>query len=353
MACSFTLVVPMSAVPIDYEFDQAPAAGSSVEIFPGLRWVRQPLPIALDHINLWLLYDADTFSIVDTGINTGSSRRVWQEVLNQCVSDRRADKIVATHLHPDHIGLAGWLCETYERPLWMTRAEYLMCRLLCEDTGKPAPSAGVDFYRASGMDEQALERYQASFGRFGQVVWPLPQNYVRIQHGDQLTLGPYTFEIVVGSGHSPEHACLYCDELGVVISGDQILPSISSIVAVWPTEPEANPLKHWLDSCHYLKDRFPDDTLVLPSHGLPFRGAARRLQALIDHHEQRLEALQARCREPQRAVDVFDVLFNSPIDGSNMIMAVGESLAHFNYLRELGTVNRRTDESGVHWYERA
>lgn len=351
MAPCLLPVSTMSLPTLTFEYTSAPDAGSSMEILPGLHWLRQPLPMSLNHINVWLLHDDNTFAIVDTGINSKTSRGIWEALLKELVPTHRADKVVATHLHPDHVGLAGWLCNRLQTSLWMTRAEYFQCRVLCEDTGRPAPVEGVNFYRAAGVDATALTRYQESFGRFGQVVSPLPQNYVRIQHGDRLRLGRHDWEVVIGSGHSPEHACLYSETINTVISGDQILPSISSIVAVWPTEPEANPLHDWLHSCRFLQDRFPRDALVLPSHGIPFRGIRHRLQELIVHHEEKLDALDACCRQPQRAVDVFELLFRTRIDHTNLIMAVGEAVAHFNYLRQTGVIRRYT-EDGVHWYER-
>lgn len=308
--------------------------------------------MALDHINVWLLHDDTTFSIVDTGINSRTSKRIWTEVLASCVPDHKIDKVIGTHLHPDHIGLAGWLCRTLQCSLWMTSKEYFLCRLLCEDTGKPAPTEGISYYQACGLDADAIAQYQASFGGFGKVVSTLPQNFIRMEDGDTLRIGPYDWEVVVGSGHSPEHACLFSESINTLISGDQILPTISSIVAVWPTEPEANPLRNWLDSCRRLLNQLPSDVLVLPSHGLPFRGVKPRLQWLIDHHEEKLELLHNYSDRPRRAIDVFDILFKSTINHSNRIMAIGEAIAHYNYLRYKGLVTRHTDPHGVHWYQK-
>ncbi|NNF15994.1 MAG: MBL fold metallo-hydrolase [Gammaproteobacteria bacterium] len=341
----------MSTAATAYALDAAPPAGSSVEIVTGLHWVRQPLPMSLDHINVWLLHDDRKFAIVDTGIDSRTSRKIWQRILRECVPDLTVDKIVATHLHPDHVGLAGWLCKSLDAPLWMTRSEYLLCRVLCNDTGQAAPDEALRFYHAAGMDAQSLEHYRQTFGRFGKLVSPLPQNYRRIRHGDTMQLGPFDWEVVVGRGHSPEHACLYSEEIDTLISGDQILPTISSIVAVWPTEPDANPLLSWLDSCRFLQHRFADTTLVLPSHGLPFRGIARRMHELIVHHEQKLAALADYCAQPQRAVDVFSLLFKAEIDDGNLVMAIGETVAHFNYLCNAGILQRDTDAQGVHWYQ--
>ncbi len=224
-------------------------------------------------------------------------------------------------MHPDHIGLAGWLVRKFGVELWITRTEFLMCRNLVSDTGQEAPQEGVRFYRAAGFTDELIEGYRARFGGFGHGVYRLPNSYRRIQHGGEIEIGGRVWRVVVGNGHSPEHACLWCPEINVVISGDQLLPRISSNVSVHPTEPEANPLQDWLDSCARLKALLPADVLVLPSHNEPFRGAHLRLAELIEGHERGMESLVALCAEPRRAVDVFPALFRAKITGGNYGMA--------------------------------
>ncbi|MEM7081841.1 MAG: MBL fold metallo-hydrolase [Pseudomonadota bacterium] len=339
----------MSQPVIRYAFDQAPAVGDATEIFPGLLWARLGLPMALDHINVWISRSDQQSVIIDTGINTRTSKETWQTLFSKYVAPRTLAKVVATHLHPDHVGLAGWLTREHDCELYMTRSEYLLCRTLCFDSSLEIPEEALAFYRAAGITEEQLKLYSSMYGGFGRAVTPLPQSYRRLQEGDTLDLCDETWTILVGNGHSPEHACLFNAERNVLISGDQILPRISSIIAVWPTEPEADPLGDWLQSCRRFAHDVAADTLVLPSHGLPFYGAPARLRQLIDHHESSLEQLFARCSTPQRAIDVFDVLFHSAIDDSNRVMAVGETMAHFNHLRHQGRIERERID-GVDWY---
>jgi glyoxylase-like metal-dependent hydrolase (beta-lactamase superfamily II) len=259
-------------------------------------------------------------------------------------------RVITTHLHPDHAGCAGWLTEEFGVDLWMPREEYLLCRILVADTGRPAPDAGVRFYKAAGFAADSMTQYQKMFGMFGKYVAALPESYTRLKDGDMLRIGANDWEVVVGRGHSPEHACLLCARLNVLISGDQLLPTISSNVSVYPTEPAGNPLRDWLDSLKTMRERTPADVLVLPSHGKPFRGAHQRLQSLIDEHHDCLAELETMCREPRRAVDVFPALFKSPINDNNLIMAAGESIAHLNYLLDAGRLTVATDPEGVKWY---
>jgi len=337
--------------PIRYEFDFQPDLGESVDILPGLKWLRLPLPFMLGHINVWLLEDGGGWAIVDTGIHTGLTRNTWENVFDRQLANAPVSKILVTHLHPDHAGCAGWLCESHDVELYMTSQEYFLCRILVSDTGLPAPREGRRFYRAAGFDEEHMTRYVEMFGGFGKVVAQLPQSYRRLYEGQTVQIGPTAWQVITTRGHSPEHACLFDPARNILISGDQVLPTISSNVSVFPTEPAANPLAEWFDSLHRLKTRLPPDVLVLPSHGRPFRGVMARLDALIEEHETGLENLRRLCRRPQRAVDVFPALFKSAITDSNLMMATGEAIAHLHYLSFVGEMDVDTDDDGVRWYQ--
>lgn len=337
---------------IRYEFDARPETGDSMPIADGIHWLRMPLPFSLGHINLWLLEDDTGWAVVDTGIHTDHSKEVWQQTITALMAEKPIRHVVVTHLHPDHVGCAGWLTDEYDIDLWMTREEYLLCRVLVADTGRAAPEEGVSFYHAAGFPPEALTSYQKMFGMFGKYVAPLPEAYMRLRHGDCLDFAGHRWQVVVGRGHSVEHACFYDAGRRLFISGDQLLPTISSNVSVYPTEPGANPLEDWLESLRMLKATLPEDVLVLPAHGKPFRGAHGRLDELIREHLDGCDALLELCREPQRALDTFGALFKSRISDSNLIMATGEAIAHLNYLIRQGAIAREPDADGVNWYRR-
>ncbi|WP_425261894.1 MBL fold metallo-hydrolase [Rubrivivax sp. RP6-9] len=343
-------------VPLVYPFEAPPQRGQSLQVLPGVFWVRMPLPYALDHINLWVLDDGEGWAIVDTGTRTDEVAAVWRDLFSKAPDSRSVSRVFVTHMHPDHVGMAGWLTRRFGVRLWMSRLEYMNCRVVLADTGREAPPDGTAFYRRAGWGDAALERYRVRFGSFGNHVHALPDSYRRLQDGETLRIGAHDWQVVMGSGHSPEHACLYCPGLKLFISGDQVLPRISSNVSVYPLEPDADPLADWLASLQTIRARVPDDVLVLPSHNDVFRGLHARLDALEQGQAKALERLRRRLTEPRRAIDVFGALFARAIgegDEHLLGMATGESVACLNHLWHRGEVLREADADGVWWYRLA
>lgn len=341
-------------MPLVYPCGEPPAAGATREVAPGVLWVRMPLPFDLKWINLWLLEDEGGWLVVDTGVATAETRGHWDTLFaSEALGGRPASRVLVTHMHPDHLGLAGWLTDRFRCGLWMSRLEYAVGRMLLGDTGREAPDDAIAFYRAAGWDEEALASYRRRFGFFGRLVGPMPDSFRRVTAGDRLRIGGRPWQVLGGNGHSPEHLCLYSPDLNVVISGDQLLPRISSNVSVFPTEPEADPLTDWLESCARLKAALPADVLVLPAHNEPFTGAHDRLQELIDGHELCLRRLERRLETgPQRAVDVFGALFPGTVTREVLGFATGEAIAHLNCLRARGKATRAADGEGVWRYRR-
>jgi glyoxylase-like metal-dependent hydrolase (beta-lactamase superfamily II) len=338
---------------LDYPFEQLPQRGHTIEVAPGVHWLRMPLPFALDHINLWALDDGEGWALVDTGVRTEDTAAAWRELFANAPDNRPLTRVFVTHMHPDHVGMAGWLTRKFGVRLWMTRLEYLTCRVMVSDTGREAPDDALRFYRRAGWNEAAIEAYHARFGNFGKHIHVLPDSFRRLHDGEELRIGAHAWRVIVGNGHSPEHACLYCPDLKLLISGDQVLPRISSNVSVYPIEPDADPMSDWLASLDKIEREVPDDVLVLPSHNECFRGLHARIRWLRRGQHRALDRLRRTLKEPKRAVDVFGALFARSITDDDVPllgMATGESIACLHHLLARGDITCNDDASGVAWY---
>ena len=315
-----------------------PATDTLFEVADGVFWLRMPLPFSLDHINLWVLDDGAGWAIVDTGLNTGAGKKTWEGLFAGVLAGKPVTRVIVTHYHPDHLGLAGWLCERWDVPLEIARTEYLLARTLTLDVRPAPPREAVAFYARSGWPAERLAAFETqSWGGFSKVVSPLPAGFVRLQDGDALNIGGRTWRIVTGRGHSPEHSCLVAD--GLMIAGDQVLPRITSNVSVYPTEPRADPLRDWLDSIEALRG-VDAGVRVLPAHNEPFDGLHTRLDQLRDDHLDKLAKLEAFCATPRTAFETFPVLFRRPVGPDSTMAATGEALAHLHWLEARGVVQR-------------
>jgi len=335
-----------------YPCGEPPEPGTVKEVADGVLWVRMPLPFALKWINLWLLRDGDGWAIVDTGVALEETRAYWRTIIEDVLGGAKITRVFVTHMHPDHVGLAGWLTRKYQCRLWMSRLEYISCRMLVADTGREAPDEGTTFYQQAGWSEDSIDTYRVRFGGFGKGVSRMPDAYRRLSDGETIDIGGREWAVIMGCGHSPEHACLYQKDLSVLISGDQVLPRISSNVSIFPTEPDADPLTDWLDSCRKLRGLVPDETFILPAHNEPFVGVQKRLTDLIEGHEIGLSRILDILDEPKRVVDTFSALFKRPIGPDILGMATGEAGAHLNTLRARGLIDRTVGEDGVARYAR-
>ncbi|MEM6683555.1 MAG: MBL fold metallo-hydrolase [Pseudomonadota bacterium] len=337
---------------LDYPFPDIPPGGTTITVAPGVHWLRMPLPFGLDHVNLWVLDDGDGVVIIDSAVKTPDVQALWQQVFDSHIGARPVHKIIITHFHPDHVGLAGWLHEKTGAPLYMSRTEYLMTRMLCLDVRAEPPREVMDFYTSAGWSEGLLSEYRSGgYGNFSKGVAPLPTSYQRLKDNDSVSINGVAWQVIIGAGHSPEHVCLYSSALDVLIAGDQVLPRISSNVSVYATEPDGDPLADWLRSLHKLKS-VPDSCLVLPSHNEPFYGLHERLDSLISGHCAKLERLARQLEQPKTAYETLDTLFGRRFDNTMVIsMATGESLAHLRFLEGCGLIERRA-EGDIDYYQR-
>ncbi len=337
---------------LDYPFgDTLPAPGVPLPLVTGVNWLRMPLPFALDHINLWLLSDeldgVQGWSAIDCGVANDPTRAAWEQVFAGGMDQLPLLRVVATHCHPDHVGLAEWLCTRWQAPLWMTTGEYAFARIMSAALPGVDGKAALSHFKRHGLiDPALLEQMQGRKNYYPSLVPAVPAAYTRMQDGQQIDIGGHRWRVITGFGHAPEHAALYCADLNVLITGDMVLPRISTNVSVFAIEPESNPLQLYLDSLGKFAD-LPQDTLVLPSHGKPFRGLHQRIAQLRDHHRERLAEVVVACRTWQSAADIVPMMFRRALDVHQLSFALGEALAHLHHLWHGGMLRRETGSDGV------
>ena len=338
---------------LQYPFgDTLPAPGSTMELAPGLRWLRMPLPFALDHINLWLLRDCiegkQGWTIIDCGICRDEVKALWTELFKTQLDGLPVLRVIVTHMHPDHTGLASWLCEQWNVPLYMSMTDYMTAKLWTVSKGGASggESAARHLGRHGMVDPEALQQVRERAGYYPSLVPSMPPSYIRLLHGSALTINGYRWEAIVGYGHAPEHISLYCADLNVLISGDMVLPRISTNVSVFDYEPLANPLPLYLDSLNAF-NHLPADTLVLPSHGKVFTGLHERIAQQHAHHADRLDEVLTACITPQSTTDILPVLFKRKLDLHQTTFAMGEAIAHLHALYFEGKLSRSLDADGI------
>lgn len=339
--------------PLHHPFDTPPALGSAQTVVPGVLWIRLALPFQLDHINVWALDDGvKGWTVVDSGLGDHRTRDSWEALFVSALKGRPIARVIATHFHPDHIGAAGWLVERTGASFASSLTEWLFARALSVPSTPTMDRTVEHFYRRSGLDDDTLTAVLGRTNAYTRGVPTVPPTLTRLRAGDRLPIGSGSWRVVGGGGHTAEPVSLHDAERGLLISGDQILPRISPNISVWPTEPDADPLSEYLDSLTAWSE-LPTDTLVLPSHGLPFQGLHARASALRDHHMERLEEIAAQCATPHTAAMVTRTLFNRPLDAHQMVFAMGESIAHLNHLIHRGILTRCTGSNGIDLYQRA
>ena len=336
-----------------YPWADAPDHGSAIEVAPGVLWFRLPLPMKLDHINVYALDDGDGWTVIDSGFASRKSKGIWQQMMDGPLKGKPIRRVVVTHHHPDHVGLAGWLQSDFGAELVTTRTAWLFARMLTLDVQDMPVTETLAFWRSAGMDKAVFDQRASERPfNFGDIVAPMPLGYTRIRQGDVIQMGGRTWDIHIGNGHAPEHATFWSRDDNLVISGDQILPSISPNIGVYATEPMADPIGDWLEACERLAPLAREDHLVLGGHKLPFTGLPLRMQQLIDNHHGALKRLLDYIDTPKAAAECFAPLFKRTIGEGEYGLALVEAIAHLSHLYQDGRASRTKRADGAWVYQR-
>ncbi len=339
--------VPESGARLDYPWETPPPPGEALEVADGILWLRLPLPMALDHVNVYALDDGDGWTIVDTGFDSRKMRAAWDALLAVPLGAKPVTRVVVTHHHPDHVGLAGWFQEQGAE-LWTTRTAWLFARMLTLDVQDRPTAETLSFWRSAGMDDAIFrQRLDERPFNFADVVAPMPLGFRRIAEGDAMRMGGRDWIVHTGAGHAPEHATFWSRDGALVLGGDQLLPSISPNLGVYATEPLADPVADWLASCEHLAGFATPDRLVLPGHKLPYRGLPLRLAQLVENHHGALARLESHLARPRTAGECFPPLFKRPIGPGEYGLALVEAMAHCLHLWHSGRAERHIGADGA------
>lgn len=328
-----------------YAAEQAPPPGAVTEVVPGLFWICMPLPFRLNHVNLWLLKGDDGLTVIDAGCDTPTIRAAWEDLLAGPMRGQPINRLIATHGHVDHIGLAGWLCRRFDAPLFSTFAEWVWARLGHMHDVPEAEQAHLEFLLRHGLPDKDAQEMSSGRQRFMNLATDLPGAIREIRDGQMIAFGGRVWRVIVTRGHAYEHASFHCVADNILIVGDHILPRISPVIAVFEMVPQADPLADYLASFDQFSD-IADDVLVLPSHGLPYRGLHRRIAELRAHHAARLDATLKLVAQPRTAIELAGALFPHVEGSENIAFALSETLAHLNLLVNEGQVIERHDDVG-------
>ncbi|OAN74871.1 MBL fold hydrolase [Sulfitobacter pontiacus] len=324
-----------------FPWETPPAHDAAIEVAPGVLWLRLPLPMKLDHVNVYAFDEGDSWTIIDTGFASKKSKALWTDLIAGPLGDKPVSRVIVTHHHPDHIGLAGWFQTEHGAELVTTRTAWLTARMLTLDPQEAPPAETLAFYKLSGMDAALYEKRASERPfNFADIVSPLPLGFTRIKQGDEITIGGRVFDVHMGNGHAPEHATFWSRDDNLVIAGDQILSSISPNVGVYATEPMADPIGEWIEACDRLSLLAREDHLVLGGHKLPFTGLPTRMRQLIENHHSALRRLEKAIAEPKSASECFSTLFKRNIGEGEYGLALVEAVAHLSHLYQTGRATR-------------
>jgi glyoxylase-like metal-dependent hydrolase (beta-lactamase superfamily II) len=333
---------------VRFPWPEAPGPGEIIEVAEGVLWARIGLPNRLNHVNIYLLDDGDAWTVIDTGFRNKMCLEHWDLLRAGPLKGRRLWRVVGTHHHPDHIGLVGRMMREDGVEFWTTRTAYILARMLQLDHHEHHPPEQIAHWKRGGTPPHLVEEFSRETPfNFSRTVDPLPLGYRRIVEGEVIRMGGRDWDVRMGDGHAPEHATFWSRDDDLVIVGDQAIPGISSNLGVQPTEPEADPVGDWLESCERLLRHAREEHVALPGHKPVFTGLPLRFEQLISNHHTAIDRLRGHLTDWRTAVECFVPIFGREIGPPVYGLAMNEALGHLNHMHRTGEAERETGADGA------
>lgn len=311
-------------------------------IADGLFALRLPMPFRLNHINVYLLDTPEGWWLIDCGLDTPEARAAWEYVLPDILACKNLARIIVTHYHPDHIGLAHWLEEITGGAVYMTELEWRMAHRLYHERAAFAQAYEKQCAQL-GLPRELIHDVVASRD-YRRLVRQLPSRVNILESGQSLACCENTWRVLIGRGHAPQHACLWNETRGILLAADQVLPDITPNISVLPWLAE-NPLRDYLESLEELA--VLPCTLLLPAHGQPMRRYPERVSELQHHHAVQLARLREFCTVARTPFECISALFKPDLPPHQLSFALGEAAAHLVYLEQCGELARLNHDEWV------
>lgn len=315
----------------------------------GIYQVRLPLPFRLNHINSYAIKGREGWWLVDTGLNTELNRQVWQQFMTQeGISHRDIRAIYITHAHPDHFGAAGWLQGLTSAPVFISDVDEAAIQRIWQGKDQKMVDAVSEMFNSNGMPTLLTKDATKEMNALAASTQPLPR-FSTVKYSSTVRLGDFEYRTLLTPGHSDGHICYFNEEFGVLLSGDHLLPKITSNISLWPNA-QPDPLDNYLQS---LQDNLRlSVALALPAHGHPFNNVKERIHELLTHHQERLNLMKGLVTGDDTVYSICKQAFGEGLNAHEVRFAMAETAAHLMYLVHRGELVVE-ERGGVYRYSKS
>ncbi len=315
------------------------------QVLPGILMFTLPVDYGIDHVNIYLIRDGEGWCLFDTGADCEAARALWLRALAGPLA-AGLTRIIVSHHHPDHLGLAVWLQERTGAPILM-REEELAVAWQTHVASASDRAYCIDFMRRHGLAPEAAQQVVGGVLQ-SNMACAVPERVEPLEAGQTLHIGDHAFDVLVLGGHSIAQICLYEPRLRLLLTGDQLLERITPNIGVWPYG-ETDPLPRYLDSLRIIAGMEIEH--VLPAHHRVYHAGVERAHGLVAHHQRALRKFMARLGAGgMNATELSYAVYGAQGDPLHGYLAMGETLAHLLWLARSGYVRGEETSAATRWY---